>query len=185
MRLVQNIFENAEVDLLIIKKTGDIWTKMKDVQDGLVVQNISDLFFKEICGIYKTKSLTKQQIKKYKMSKREIFEKFDNLSEDELNAKNNKEVYVKNDVMTTITKRCRGEKKKRKKIIQSPEYKVKSKIGSMFINEKILEEYFVKVYEIDDYFYEQYRKKILVDENRCKCILFRIGFHFTEHLLAI
>ena len=29
------------------------------------------------------------------MTKREIFEKFDNLSEDKLNAENNKEVYAK------------------------------------------------------------------------------------------
>ena len=60
---------------------------MKEVQDGLGVQNISDLVLKEIYGIYKTKSLTKEQIKKYKMTKREIFEKLDSLSEDELNAK--------------------------------------------------------------------------------------------------
>ena len=45
------------------------------------------------------------------MTKREIFEKFDRLSKDKLNAKNNKEVYAKNDVMTTVIKRCRGEKK--------------------------------------------------------------------------
>ena len=48
------------------------------------------------------------------MTESEIFEKFNNVSEDELNTKNNKEVYVKNDVMTTVTKRCRGEKKKRR-----------------------------------------------------------------------
>ena len=48
------------------------------------------------------------------MTESEIFEKFDNVSEDELNTKNNKEVYVKNDVMTTVTKRCRGEKKEAK-----------------------------------------------------------------------
>ena len=60
---------------------------MKDIQNGLGVQNISDLVLKEIYGIYKTKSLTKEQIKKYKMTKREIFEKFVNLREDELNAK--------------------------------------------------------------------------------------------------
>ena len=41
----------------------------------------------------------------------EIFEKFDNLSEDELNTKNNKEVYAKNDVLTSVIKRCRAEKK--------------------------------------------------------------------------
>ena len=40
---------------------------------------------------------------------------FDNLSEDELNAKNSKEAFAKNDVMTAVTKRCRGEKKRIKK----------------------------------------------------------------------
>ena len=49
------------------------------------------------------------------MTEREIFEKFDNLIEDELNTKSNKKVYVKNDVMTTVIKRCRGEKKNRRK----------------------------------------------------------------------
>ena len=87
---------------------------MKDVQNGLGVQNISDLVLKEIYGIYKTKSLTKEQNKRYKMTKREIFEKFDNLSKGELNVKSNKEVYAKNDVMTTVIKRCRGQKKEAK-----------------------------------------------------------------------
>ena len=108
-------FKNAGVDLSRIKKNDKIWTKMKDVQDGLGVRNISDVVLKEIYGIYKTKSLTKEQIRKYKMTEREIFEKFDNLSEDELNAKSNKEIYAKNDVMTTVIKRCRGEKKEAKK----------------------------------------------------------------------
>ena len=40
-----------------------------------------------------------------------------------------------------------------------PEHEVKSKIGSIFVNEEILEEYSVKVYEIDPYFYEYYNKK--------------------------
>ena len=68
---------------------------MKDIQNGLGVQNISDLVLKEIYGIYKTKSLSKEQIKKYKMTKREIFEKFDHLSEDELNAKTTKKFMLK------------------------------------------------------------------------------------------
>ena len=46
------------------------------------------------------------------MTQKEIFEKYANLSENELNAKNSKEVYAKNDVMTTVIKRCRGEKKR-------------------------------------------------------------------------
>ena len=86
--------KNGRVVFLRIKTIGEISTKMKGVQNGLGVQNISDLVLKEIYGIYKTKYLTKKQIKKCKMTKRKIFQKFDNLSEDGLNAKNNKGVYV-------------------------------------------------------------------------------------------
>ena len=57
------------------------------------------------------KKLTKEEIKDYKMTEREIYEKFDNLSKNELNTKSNKNVYVKNNVMTNIIKHCRGEKK--------------------------------------------------------------------------
>ena len=46
------------------------------------------------------------------MTEREIYEKFGNLSEDELNTKRNKNVYVRNYVITTLIKRCRSEKKK-------------------------------------------------------------------------
>ena len=42
------------------------------------------------------------------MTERDIYKKFTNLSEKELNTKNNKEPYVGNNVMTTIIKRCRG-----------------------------------------------------------------------------
>ena len=46
------------------------------------------------------------------MTEREIYEKFSNLSEDELNTKSNKNIQVKNCVMTNIIKNCRGEKKR-------------------------------------------------------------------------
>ena len=59
-------------------------------QSCLDFQNIPDLVLEEIHGIYKMKTLTKEQIKRYKITKKEIFEKFDNLSEDELNTKSNK-----------------------------------------------------------------------------------------------
>ena len=39
------------------------------------------------------------------------------------------------------------------------EHEVKSKIGNIFVNEKILKEYSVKIYKIDPYFYEHYGKK--------------------------
>ena len=43
------------------------------------------------------------------MTDREIYGKYDNLIEDELNTKSNKN--VENDVMTTVIKSCRGGKK--------------------------------------------------------------------------
>ena len=84
---------------------------MKDIGSGLGVKNISDLVLKEIHGIYGKKELTKEEIKNYKMREKEIYEKFDNLSKDELNTNSNKFVYVKNNIMTNIIKHCRGEKK--------------------------------------------------------------------------
>ena len=85
---------------------------MKGVESGMGVKNISDLVLKEIYSICETKNLTKEQINKYKMSEREIYEKFGNLSKEELNTKGNKNIYVRNDVMTTIIKSYRGEKKR-------------------------------------------------------------------------
>ena len=98
--------------------------------------------------------------------------------------------------MTNIIKHCSSEKKRgiraidrfRKKLMipdseisKCPEHEVKSKIGTIFVNEKILEEYSVKICEIDPYFYEHYRKKIQVDKNGYECILFRIDVYFTEY----
>ena len=114
------------------------------------------------------KTLQKSKLKKKKkMTERDVFEKYDNLTKDKLNTKSNKNVYVRNDNMTTVIKSCRGEKKRdvrkldglRKKLMipeseipESPEHEFKSKIGNIFVNEKILKEYFVKVYEINPYF---------------------------------
>ena len=149
-------YENAGVRLLTVKETGIIWVSMKNVQHCLGVQSISDLVLQEIYSIYKTKNPANNQIKKHKMTEKEMFEKYANLSENELNVKNNKEVYAKNDVMTTVIKRCRSEKKRGKRKIDAfrkklmvveseiskcPEFEVKSKIGNIFVNEKILEDY--------------------------------------------
>ena len=101
------------------------------------------------------------------MTEREIYE-------EELNTKSNRNIYVKNDIMTTIIKRCRGKKKRdiravdgfRKKLMipdseipKCPEFEVKSKIGKLFMNEKILEEYSVRIYKIDPYFYGHHKIK--------------------------
>ena len=51
------------------------------------------------------------------MTEREIFKNYDNLGESELNKKDNKKVYVRNDVITTVIVHCRCKKKKRKKNI--------------------------------------------------------------------
>ena len=85
---------------------------MKNVKNGMGVTNMSDLILKEIYGICETKNLTKKQVKEYKMTEREFFEKIYKLSKDKLNNKSNKDVCVRNDVMTTVIKRCRGEKTK-------------------------------------------------------------------------
>ena len=58
-------------------------------------------------------------------------------------------------------KRCKVRREFRRKlfipeheIYESIEHKVKSKIEKIFVNKEILEEYSVKVYEIDPYFSE-------------------------------
>ena len=102
---------------------------MKDVGKGTGVKNTSDLILKEIYSICETKNPTKEQIKNYKMTEREIYEKFDDLSEDELNTKSNKNIYVKNNVMSNIIKRCRGEKKRGIRTIEELRKKIN---GSSF-----------------------------------------------------
>ena len=44
-------------------------------------------------------------------------------------------------------------------IPKCPEFEVKSKIGKIFKKHNPLEEYSVKIYEIDLYFYKHYEKK--------------------------
>ena len=59
------------------------------------------------------------------------------------------------------------------------------KLGNIFVNEKIHEEYSAKIYKIDPYFYEHYKEKIQVSKNRHEYILFRIDLYFTEFPLAV
>ena len=105
-------YNNAHVGFLTIKTTSEIWVNMKDVGSGMRVKNISDL---DLIWYLRQKILQKKQVNEYKMTKRQIYKKFTNLSGKELHAKNNKKTYVRNDVMTTIIKQCRGEKTKRYK----------------------------------------------------------------------
>ena len=105
-------YKNAYAQILIIKKTDEIWLSMKDIGKGIRVKNISVLVLKEIYGICETKNPTKKQINNYKMREREIYEKFSNLSADKLNKKSNKNIYIRNNTMTNIIKHSRGKKKR-------------------------------------------------------------------------
>ena len=80
-------YKNVNADFLTIAKTSEIWVNMKDVGSGIGVKNISDLALKEIYGICETKNPSKEQVNEYKMTKREIYKKFANLSKQELNKK--------------------------------------------------------------------------------------------------
>ena len=128
-------YKNAGVDCLKIKETDELWVSMKNVGAGLGVKDISDLVSKEIYGIYEKQELTKEETKYYKMTEREIYEKFDNVSKNELNTKSNKSVYLKNIVMTNIIKHCRNDKKKGPRAIEG--FGKKLKIPDYEISESI------------------------------------------------
>ena len=63
-------------------------------------------------------------------------------------------------------------------IPKSPEFEVKSKIGKIFKNQNLLEEYFVKIYEIDPYFYEHYEKKY-------KLIKMGVNIYYLELMFTL
>lgn len=63
----------------------------KCTYDGLGVKTMSDLVLREKYGKYERKNPTKNETKKYKVTEREILEKYDNLSKNELNKKDNNE----------------------------------------------------------------------------------------------
>ena len=63
-------YKNADIHILMIKKTGEIWPSMRGVGSGMGLKNISDLVLKKIYGICETKKPTKEQINEYKMTER-------------------------------------------------------------------------------------------------------------------
>ena len=102
--------------------------------------------------------------------------------------------------MATIIKRYRGEIKRgiraidgfRNKLMipdseipQCSEFDVKLKITKILKSHKFIEEYSIRIYKIDPYFYKHYEKKIQIDKNGCKYILFRIDVYFSEYSLAV
>ena len=58
-------------------------------------------------------------------------------------------------------------------------------MNTVEVKKKILEEYSVKISEIDPYFYENYKEKIQTDKNGHEYILFRINIYFNKYLLAV
>ena len=64
-------------------------------------------------------------------------------------------------------------------IPKCPEFEAKSKIWKIFKKHNPREEYSVRIYKIDPYFYKYYEKKIQVDKIFCKCTLFRIDVYFN------
>ena len=91
-------YKNANVEFLTIKATSEIWVNMKDVGSGMGVKNISMWFsFKRNIWYWWKKNPIKKQVNEYKITKRQIYKKFNNLSEKELTTKNNKKTYVRNE----------------------------------------------------------------------------------------
>ena len=73
-------YKNEEVNFSKVEKTNEIWVSMKNVYDSLGVKNMSDLALKEIYGKYERKDLADKGIRKCIMTKRDAFEKYDNLN---------------------------------------------------------------------------------------------------------
>ena len=66
------------------------------------------------------------------------------------------------------------------------EYSIKSKIGKMIANEKVLEEFYVRIYEIDPYFHKNYKEKIIkFVKNGHEYMPFRINVYFSEYDFSV
>ena len=74
-------YKNANVVFLTIKTTKEIWVSIKDIGSGIGVKNISDLVLKEIYGICE-KNPSKEQVNEHKITKKQIYKKFTNLSQE-------------------------------------------------------------------------------------------------------
>ena len=91
------------IDVVTIENSDLFWTKINDVQQGLGVQNISDLVIKEKKGIFNTDNPTKVQINKYKRSVANLMNNHSKFS--------NQVKYARSDLIEKIMKNCRGVKK--------------------------------------------------------------------------
>ena len=93
-------YQSAQVHTITVKNKCFFWVKMKDVQDGLGVKNMPQFIRHEMCGIFETNDLTKEQKNKYIKTEKEISKTLEN---DPRNCK-----YARSDIMEKIIKNCRG-----------------------------------------------------------------------------
>ena len=94
-------YQNARVHTITVKNKKFFQIKIVDVQNGLRLNCVCDLIRREICGIYETDNLTKEQRRKYMRSEFEIIKDF----------ANKKSKYARNDIMEKVIKNFRGVKK--------------------------------------------------------------------------
>ena len=93
----------ANIDVVTIENSDLFWIKINDVQQGLGVQNISDLVTKEKKGIFNTDNPTNVQINKYKRSAANLMNNHNKFS--------NQVKYACSDLIEKIIKNCREVKK--------------------------------------------------------------------------
>ena len=65
-------YRSGGVYIITVKNKELFWVKTSDAQNGLGLKNVPDLVRKEICTIFETKNLTKEQKRKYIKTKSEI-----------------------------------------------------------------------------------------------------------------
>ena len=93
-------YKNAGV--AVIKNNENyFWVKIVDAQRGLGLKCMRSLIRREVCGIYETGNLIKEQKIKYIRSEFEIIKNFGD----------KKSKYARNDIMEKVMKNCRGVKK--------------------------------------------------------------------------
>ena len=164
-------FKNAGVKMVQIKDIKHFWVKMRDIEKGLGLENMSDIVRKEI------NCTGCDDCKKYKRSLQEITRNMYDSMRDK---------YIRNDIAEKIIKNCRGVKKtkdnvsrtdreqqrqnfrlllgfKEHDIFLTKEQSVLNKLLEAFLREEMYQQYAVLNYKIDLYFVK-YKLAVEIDE---------------------
>ena len=67
-------YQNAQVHTITVESKDYFWVKIVDIQNGLGLMH--GFIRREICGIYETDNLTKEQKRKYMRSEFEMIKNF-------------------------------------------------------------------------------------------------------------